>query len=256
MKRSVLLFCCFLVALLGAAQDTLVHRYKTGELSSREILVGRNKTDRDRFGTEKVQVFSRAGVLVYEGHRRNYAGHASVYLTYHKNGGVSKIETSDAPDAGIQWHHSQYKLDEEGKVIEFTEQSNDDLKEITFIQPIEKEQPQKTVVKTPAPNECAVLTETKIVLCNKRKKAITCLLVPIVKHPDHKLTNGKLGFDDTIGTTGYHHAEKFSEPKELYDLYVKTKSGEEMRKIEWSELPVKILQPDAQHRVYYFYWVD
>lgn len=240
-------------------QDTITHRYKSGETASMEILENRNKPDRKPFSDEKVLVFNRKGDVIFDGRRRDYAGHSSVYLTYHKNGGVSRIETSTAPDAGIQWYRSQYSIDEDGKVIDFREQSNENLTKITVptVQPEKPMVKPKTLpTKTQLPNECAVLTETKIIFCNKRKKAINCLLVPVVKNDGHKIISQKLGFNDTLATPAYHTAEKFLNPAEFYDLYIQTRKGEDMQKVEWSEVALKVLQKDAQHRVYLFYWVD
>ena len=104
------------------AQDTVWHRYNSGEPACLEVFEGPDAYGRTESG---VWVYRKTGTLVFRGVRRNYAGHASVDLVYHSNGGVARIEASSAPDAGIQWYRERMDLDEEGNVVYHQKQSHE-----------------------------------------------------------------------------------------------------------------------------------
>lgn len=84
--KTILLFI-FLVSsvFVGIGQNPVVKRYKTGEIASRET--PETWSGREDIRQEKVEVFNRKGQKVYEGYRRNFAGHSYIDLTYHENGG-------------------------------------------------------------------------------------------------------------------------------------------------------------------------
>ncbi len=92
----------------------VLHRFATGELSTKEW------TDPDgRWG--RCWAYDRTGRVIYEQQTRRFAGHASVDLRYHPNGGVSQAEFSTMPDGGIQWYRSTTTFDEEGRQTSFSE---------------------------------------------------------------------------------------------------------------------------------------
>ena len=120
----------FLLALLnGHAQGrsrtlttdsgtVVLHYFTTGELSTKEWM-----DTQDHWG--RSSAYKRSGELIFQGQTRRVAGHATVDFSYHPNGGVSKVETSDAPDGGIQWYRSTTTFDEEGNKTGHTEQGHD-----------------------------------------------------------------------------------------------------------------------------------
>lgn len=96
----------------------VLHYFTSGELSTKEWV------DRqDQWG--RSSAYKRSGELIFQGQTRRVAGHASVHFSYHPNGGVSKVETSDAPDGGIQWYRSTTTFDEEGNKTGSSEQGHD-----------------------------------------------------------------------------------------------------------------------------------
>lgn len=123
-----------------------LHYFTTGELSTKEW-----RDQDDRWG--RTWAYGRDGRVLIDHQTRKIAGHSSVHFEYHKNGGVSKAEISDAPDAGIQWYRSTTTFDAEGNKTGFTEQGHDDDGIIPSLHP-SLEQPQPPiVVPTPKPVE-------------------------------------------------------------------------------------------------------
>jgi hypothetical protein len=57
---------------------------------------------------------------------RDFAGHASVYVTYHPNGQVHRLEYSSAPDGGIQFWNIIHVFDASGKEISKVDLSQPD----------------------------------------------------------------------------------------------------------------------------------
>lgn len=118
-----------LLPLLAAAQigrkelhtDTgtvVLHYFKGGGVSTREWM------DKDqRWG--RSTAYTRDGRVLFEHQTRRIAGHATVHFSYHPNGGISKAEVSEAPDAGIQWYRSTTTFNEAGERTGFTEQGHD-----------------------------------------------------------------------------------------------------------------------------------
>ena len=145
--KTIYLLAMLLVAVSVGAQDSVVHRYASGERACVEW-----NSASDGYGRRdgQVRVYSRSGTLVYTGYRRNYAGHASVRLSFHPSGGVSRIEASSVPDAGIQWYRETLALDEVGSVVYRDRSSHEDLERITLSEPNfvpteKRESPERTV---------------------------------------------------------------------------------------------------------------
>jgi hypothetical protein len=70
-----------------------------------------------------LKAFDKTGKEIFSYGLRRVAGHSSVYLSYHKNGQVSKAEYSSQPDGGIQRYHEIRKFDENGNQTEFIDDS-------------------------------------------------------------------------------------------------------------------------------------
>lgn len=246
-----------LLSTFSFSQDTIVKKYKTGQIASREIKRPWPQKDMTGYRDESVEVFNKKGEKVFTGNRRNYAGHSSVYLEYHKNGGVKKIICSDAPDAGIQWYKSWRELDEEGNVTSFSEDNHDKRTTImspTYYKP--KENPSKPVVKKQEHNECAVPMQSGIVFINKSKSKIEVLMVGKSGHLTGKTFQKTLNPNDSLITDSYTNAQKFAEAKEIADLFIKANKKAKLEKIEWQKVPLKINDKSSQIREYHFYWVD
>lgn len=97
----------------------VLHYFTTGEVSTKEWM----DTD-DRWG--RSWAFGRDSRILIDQQTRKVGGHASVSFRYHPNGGVSRVEVSDAPDGGIQWYRSTRTFDEKGDQTSFEEQGWDD----------------------------------------------------------------------------------------------------------------------------------
>ena len=96
----------------------VLHHFTTGQVSTKEWM------DKDeRWG--RSWAYNRSGEVIFEGQTRRVGGHASVRFSYHSNGGVSKVETSDAPDGGIQWYKSTTTFDADGNKTGFNEYGRD-----------------------------------------------------------------------------------------------------------------------------------
>jgi len=116
--------------------SVVLHHLRTGEVSTREW---RDKND--HWG--RSWAYKRTGEVIFVGETRRVAGHASVHFSYHGNGAVSKVDVSDAPDAGIQWYNSTTTFDEHGDQTGHSEQSHEDLlsPRVTIIHEEEPSQP-------------------------------------------------------------------------------------------------------------------
>lgn len=259
MKNSVIFICFLLMATTIFSQEAIIKKYKTGEMASKETKTPWGDKNIQEFREEKVEVFNKKGERVFEGHRRSYAGHASVYLTFHENGGVKKIVTSSAPDAGIQWYKAYYILDEQGNIIEHNEDSHDTF---TKISPTIHNQPTVTP-KTPQPPnekkkkeivECATPVATSVVIYNKTNKPITVNLTT-KNNPSHKSYETKLAPYDSMITQPFINAEIFLAPADIYILMIKHGKNKKPVTVKFTELPAKLLEPNKQLRVYEYYWV-
>lgn len=127
--RSIFLLLALAFGMTASAQgrertfktDTgtvVIHYFTNGKVSTKVWM----DAD-DRWGRSWAYDASGKEILSYQ--TRRIAGHASAHFSYHSNGAVSKIEVSDAPDAGIQWYRSTTTYDENGVKTGFTEQGHD-----------------------------------------------------------------------------------------------------------------------------------
>jgi hypothetical protein len=223
--------------------------YTSGQISVRETQYDLKNPYNFNQLEEKVEVFNRKGELVYTGYRRNYAGHSSIHLTFHSNGGVQRIDASSAPDGGIQWYKSRHELDEDGNVIHFSEQSHDDR--VTLIQPTTwtvppSEKPKQEVV------ECAVPMQTITKLSNQSKRTIT-VLVTLKNQPD-KISEFRVKPKGELLIGESTNAQVFAHPENLYVVHIKPSKSSEFHKIDWKNSLVKQEDPRAQVRMYTLFW--
>jgi hypothetical protein len=259
MKSSLVITCILILSTTIFSQEIVIKKYKTGEIASKETKTRWGDSSIQEFREEKVEVFNIKGEKVFEGNRRRYAGHASVYLTYHENGGVKKIETSSAPDAGIQWYKAKYILDEKGNIIEKSEDSHDRTTRINptiFFEPTEVHKtPNKPAEMKPQETvKCANIVQSTVIIYNKTNKPITVNLTP-KSNPSYKSYHVKLSANDSIITQPIINAEIFLVPADLYQLKIAHGQNKKTSEIKFSELPALLHEPDKQHRIYKYYWV-
>jgi hypothetical protein len=76
--------------------------------------------------TGSLKAFDKNGKELFNYGLRTFAGHASVFLIYYKNGQVSKAEYTSAPDAGIQHYHEISRYDVDGVRTSFEDLSEPD----------------------------------------------------------------------------------------------------------------------------------
>jgi hypothetical protein len=135
--KKLLLFTLIFLAQQGWAQtqssklDTQwLHqkKYSNGRWSAYAYLLKST-------GNGKAACFTPQGKVMFESSISRNHGHHSVTFLHHANGVVSKAETSQAPDAGIQWYKSQIYFNEKGEKIREERQSHDDLERIMLLDP-------------------------------------------------------------------------------------------------------------------------
>ncbi|HRD51226.1 MAG TPA: hypothetical protein PKY96_01120, partial [Flavobacteriales bacterium] len=124
--------------------------------------------------------YKRNGEVIFEGQTRRFAGHSSVHFSYHPNGAVSKVETSDAPDGGIQWHRSTTTFDDQGNKTGFGEDGRDNygpiprpsLRITTEPAPPATPKPQQEVVA------CQRLFVNELLVVNPTSAAVRVVCTP------------------------------------------------------------------------------
>ncbi len=117
--------------------------------------------------------YNNEGKEIFNYQLRKVGGHASVYLSYHKNGQVSKAEFSSAPDGGIQFTRIISEYDEAGTRTNYMDLSRPDgkLESPSFI---EQEKPK--VFKQEIVEE-GVMTTTVFQLVNETKHYVFVRIV-------------------------------------------------------------------------------
>lgn len=253
---------CFTCLIGSQAQETIIKKYKSGEIASKETKMKWPDNNMQGFKEEKVEVFNKKGERIFEGHRRNYAGHSSVYLTYHDNGGVKKIECSSAPDGGIQWYKSTHLLDENGNITFFSEDSYDNQHKLITLTPhtenkIEQKEERKEEKKQPEKqsNACATPMATQVVIYNRSKKPVQVALSYKSDGANISYTK-KISSKDSLQTKEYINAEKFAEPQEIFNISVFNKKTGKYESISFSAIPLKVYYKSSQHKVYQYYLID
>lgn len=214
--HSILLFFCLNLQ----AEEYSFHCekmfFKSGQLSSQKCY------DKDkRFG--KAIAYNLKGEIIYEKELRTIGGHASVYFSYHPNGGVQKAEWSSAPDAGIQWYNATDVFDESGKKISHTENNYDDYLRVTtpFIVPVKD-----TIIKQnpTVPNKKDTLIYTKNLI---EVWCINHTYYPIVVKAKDKKTYADVAEKtvqpgDSVKIVQYKFAKEVNEPHKKYRISVST----------------------------------
>ena len=193
----------------------------------------------NRWGVAKA--FNTKGEVIFERGLRKVGGHSSVYFSFYPSGAVHIAECSDAPDGGIQWFKSKTTFDENGKIIDYWEQSNDDMRRPSVIinpnrdekplqpqnpppapkpepKPIQTPQPVIPPSPTLKPNECAVPITSQLWLVNKTPVKIKVLIWP--ENPKDSERTVEIDKEQSV-MVGFLNADKgFEDPYSKYTLKV------------------------------------
>jgi hypothetical protein len=277
MKNFIVLSNLFFVSIFALnAQEKIVKRYKSGQIASIETIISKDANQVYGLDREKVEVFNKNGDKVFEGYRRNTAGHSSVQLTYYENGGVHKINTSSAPDAGIQWYKSNRILDEEGNIIHFEEYSNEDKMLLLITNPPEYQrtkrpgtdteekkeneklqqeiQKKESEIPQKKENECASPMESQIYLHNKSGKTLEIKVIPIIYGITSVENSLFIAKEDSLKLGSYIHAETFKEPNLIYEIQIRTKKRKSFETIKLDSLPLKTSLKYSQSKLFEYYY--
>lgn len=223
----------------AAAQSVTEKHYVSGELAVRQTVQEAYRNYGSSIKEEKVEVFNKKGEVVFVGSRRNFAGHSSVSLTFHENGGVKTIKASSAPDAGIQWYKSEYVLDEDGNVVSKWEDSHD--KRHTLIEPSKPMQPtfpeKLTVEELKKVNPTHQLKATKVILHNRTNKPLEVLIRTKIGVSETTIETIKKRGEAQIFI--YPTTAQASEPKDRFTLEVRIGRSKKFKFVDIANLPAK-----------------
>lgn len=203
--------------------------------------------DKDyRFGNAKG--FDSKGTLLFNVELRKIGGHASVQLKYYKNGQVSSMEYSDAPDGGIQFYESKTTYSELGERTSFHETKYPF--ELTT-QPLKVERKDSIKITEPRTEKCATLvmnyfeiqntTNAKLEVVATRNQTLNWSkkMIKMIVLPHEKLV-----FDSIPS------AEKPIN-KAVYDLTFELKTKKRKNKL----ITLELLQPKSTQQTKRNTWV-
>ena len=227
--------------------QVVLHFFADREISTKQW------TDLDkRWG--RSLAYDQNGKEIFNYQTRSIGGHASVYFSYHPNGGVSKIEVSNAPDAGIQWYRSTATYDETGNRTGFTEEGNDNYGPITgpghvqtrvTHQPIMTEPPKQEVV------ECQKMFLNEVFLVNATRKAGKASVKALKPSPALKDSEHTLAPGDTLHLGSYSMGETFTAPDQELTVVVNRALRNRKKPAAAGLLRVDSVNVSAEHRRYY-----
>lgn len=161
----------------------VLHHFTTGQVSTKEWM------DKDeRWG--RSWAYNKRGEVIFEGQTRRVGGHASVRFSYHGNGGVSKVETSDAPDGGIQWYRSTTTFDEDGNRTGFHEDGRDNYGPIPRLDLRIMTEPEQSPTVPPEQEVaiCQRMFQSELFVVNPTNSAVR--VVATAKEPSPGLPGG------------------------------------------------------------------
>lgn len=239
MKHLATIFAFFLVSQLLFAQNKEFKKCEYTYFKNKSVSTSKCFDEYDRWG--KATAFNNKGEIIFERNLRKVGGHSSVYFSFYPSGAVHIAESSDAPDGGIQWYKSKTTFDESGKVIDYWEQSNDDLRRPSVMlnpnrdekppqpqnpppapkpepKPVQPPQPVIPPATTLKPNECAVPITSQLWLVNKTPVKIKVLIWP--ENPRDPERTVEIEKEQSI-MVGFLNADKgFDDPYAKYTLKV------------------------------------
>lgn len=193
--------------------NVVLHHFSTGQVSTKEWM------DKDgRWG--RSWAYNKSGEVIFEGQTRRFAGHASVRFSYHPNGGVSKVETSDAPDGGIQWYRSTTTFDEDGKRTGFWEQGHDNYGPLP--------RPSLRIITEPEPPQlpkqevaiCQRMFQSELFVVNPTNAAVRVVATPKESSPGLPGGTYTMAPGDTIRIGTFSKGEVWPEWKTMLELSI------------------------------------
>jgi hypothetical protein len=212
----------------------VLHFFTNGLVSTKEW------TDKDdRWG--RSFAYDPDGREIFSYHTRRVGGHASAHFSYHPNGGVRKIEVSDAPDAGIQWYRSTATYDEAGNRIGFMEQRHEDI-----ISP-------HTTLETPPPSVaiCQRMFMNEVYLVNATRQAGKARVKALHPSPALRDSEHTLAPGDTVRLGMYSMGETFNAPDKHLSVEVRRALRNRKKPVALGVLRTDPVQVNAEHRRYY-----
>lgn len=233
MKYLATFTTCLLIVQLLYAQNKEFTKCEYTYFKNKSISTSKCFDEYDRWG--KATAFNSKGEIIFERNLRKVGGHSSVYFTFFPSGAVQSAESSDAPDGGIQWHKSKTTFDESGKIIDYWEQSNDDLRRTSVVinpnrderpphpqnpPAVPKPEPKPIIPPTPVlkPNECAVPITSQLWLVNKTPVKIKVLIWP--ENPKDPERTVEIDKEQSV-MVGFLNADKgFEDPYSKYTLKI------------------------------------
>jgi hypothetical protein len=225
----------------------VLHFHATGEASTKEWWDVNGHWGRS-------WAYARDGKVIFEGQTRRVAGQASVRFSYHPNVAVSKVETSDAPDGGIQWYKSTTTFDAEGTRTGFTEYGRDNdgpIPRVT-VQPREPYRPTESPHKEPDVAICQRMFTNEVFLVNATRQAGKAKVKvmrpsPALKDSEHTLAPG-----DTVRLGSYSVGERFAAPETELTVDVRRMLRNRKRPAAQGQVrTTEVVVVGDEHRRYY-----
>jgi hypothetical protein len=220
----------------------VLHHFKNGGVSTKEWI------DKDHRWGRSI-AYDLAGKEILSYHTRRVGGHASAHFSYHPNGAVSKVEVSDAPDAGIQWYKSTTTFDEEGRQTGFFEYGRDNDGIIPRLSP----EPQKPVVPVYEQEvvECQKMFVNEVYLVNATRQAGKARVKALRPSPALKDSEHTLAPGDTVRLGMYSMGETFDPPDKHLSVEIRRALLNRKKAAALGVLRTHPLQVNAEHRRYY-----
>jgi len=246
MRLSTTLFVAFSTLTLSAqigrkelrtdSGTVILHYFHSGELSTKEW-----RDQKDQWG--RSWAYKRNGDLLFVGETRRFMGHSTVTFHYHPNGAVSKVETSSAPDAGIQWYKGWTTYDEDGNRTGSLEWGHDNDGPIPRVTVQPHEQPEVAI--------CQKMFTNEVVLVNATRQAGKAKVTarnpsPALKHSEHTLAPG-----DTVRLGSYSMGETFEAPEKHLSVEVRRVLRNRKKPAALGVLRTDQAQLNTEHRRYY-----
>ena len=225
----------------------VLHHFRNGTLSTTEW------RDRDdRFG--RSIAYDPNGREIFSYHTRRVGGHASVYFSYHPNGGVSKAEVSDAPDGGIQWYRSTTTFDEAGNRTGFTEEGRDNYGPLHSPGRIDLREQAPVELTVPPKQEavaCQKMFVNEVYLVNATRQAGKARVKALQPSPALKDSEHTLAPGDTVRLGTYSVGETFAVPEKHLSVDVHRVLRNRKRTPAAGQLRTDEVSVSAEHRRYF-----
>ncbi len=224
----------------------VVHYFASGKVSTRTWM-----DKDDRWG--RSWAYDVSGKEIFSYQTRKIGGHASAHFSYHANGAVSKIEVSDAPDAGIQWYRSTTTYDEQGNKTGFTEQGHDDDGIIPGpgVRVVQKPEVTEPHVQEVVREQRMFVTEVFVVNASK----YTCRMDVVAKQPSPALQNSNhtMAPGDTVRVGMYSTGEIYQEAAKHLTLSAKRWSKKLKKQAAYRILHEEVTAVRPEARKYYLF---